>query len=308
MEPRVRYILLGLFVLILGAVAVSATLWLAVGGRPVEFRTYVAYTGESVSGLNVDAPVKYLGVDVGRVRAIDIDPADPRQVRLLLDIAEGTPVKRDTVAVLRLQGLITGLYYVELTGGTPHTPLLTAEPGERWPVITMGPSLTAQVEEAIPELLVRLDAVSASLLALTEQAREILDTENRQALADTLAHLERLTGTLAARSEVIGEGVEGVAAAGRALPVLIEEVRTLTAAAGDSLAAVDRAADSVAAAASGAERQIDLFGQGPLRRADRLAEELLRLTASLQRVAEDLERNPQVLLYGRRRPAPGPGE
>ena len=41
--------------------------------------------------MNVNAPVKYNGVDVGKVRAISLDPANPERVQLLFAIERGTP-------------------------------------------------------------------------------------------------------------------------------------------------------------------------------------------------------------------------
>jgi len=122
METKVNTALVGAFVLALGAALVAGVLWLAAGGGFQEKPTlYLALVGESVSGLNVNAPVKYRGVDVGRVRAIRLDPENPEQVRLLFAIDRGTPIKEDTEAVLKTQGL-TGIAYVELDGGTLALP------------------------------------------------------------------------------------------------------------------------------------------------------------------------------------------
>ena len=68
-----------------------------------------------MAGLNVNAPVKYNGVDVGKVHDIRLDPADPMRVTLEFAIERGTPIKTDTEAVLTTQGL-TGIAYVELSG------------------------------------------------------------------------------------------------------------------------------------------------------------------------------------------------
>ena len=70
MDDKVNYTLVGAFVLVLGAVFVAAVLWLAAGlGGQRAVDTYQAVIRESVAGLNVDAPVKNLGVAVGKVIA-----------------------------------------------------------------------------------------------------------------------------------------------------------------------------------------------------------------------------------------------
>ena len=92
-------------------------LWLSSGKYyRKSYDTYQTYMTESVSGLNLNAPVRYRGVDVGRVRKIALAPGNVEQVQVTLDIERGTPVKEDTVAMLQTQGL-TGIAYVELTAG-----------------------------------------------------------------------------------------------------------------------------------------------------------------------------------------------
>ena len=107
-----NYAAVGGFVLILGAVLISVALWLASGGAwQKKYQLYLAVEDESVAGLNLNATVKYNGVDVGKVRAISLDHNNPNRVNLLFAIEQGTPIKEDTIAVLKTQGL-TGIAYV----------------------------------------------------------------------------------------------------------------------------------------------------------------------------------------------------
>ena len=131
MEPRVNYFLAGIFVLVLGAAMVAGLLWLSVGTSTRDYDKYYVYMTESVAGLNTDAPVKFQGVDVGRVIDIRLDPKNPERVRLVLAIEKGTPIKEDTIAVLGFQGL-TGIAHLNLTGHiSGESPPLKANPGER---------------------------------------------------------------------------------------------------------------------------------------------------------------------------------
>ena len=97
MENKVNYAIVGAFVLALSAILIAGVLWLAAGGNTQKkYAPYQSIIQESVAGLNLDAPVKYLGVDVGKVSAISIDPNDSRQVILRFLIERGTPIKQDT--------------------------------------------------------------------------------------------------------------------------------------------------------------------------------------------------------------------
>ena len=166
MEDKVNYSLVGAFVLLLGAALVSGVLWLAagVGGRQAMDR-YQAVIQESVAGLNLDAPVKYLGVDVGKVTRIGIDPQNSEQVRLEFLIERGTPIKEDSVAVLKTQGL-TGIAYIELSGGSADAPPLVMGADGVPPTIPFKPSLAARLENVLTNVLGNIDRVSDNLNAV----------------------------------------------------------------------------------------------------------------------------------------------
>ena len=155
MENKVNLALVGGFVLVLATALVGVVLWLASGGAyQTQFDRYDASVEESVSGLNPKAPVKYNGVDVGQVERIWLDPENPQRVKLRFQIEQGTPVKVDTVATLKTQGL-TGIAYVELSGGTPGSPALTRHDGQQHPVIQTRPSLSTRFENVLTQVLAR---------------------------------------------------------------------------------------------------------------------------------------------------------
>jgi len=308
MEAKVNFVVVGVFVLVLSTAMIAGLLWLSAGKfYRKSYDTYVTYMTESVSGLNVNAPVRYLGVDVGRVRRIALAPDNVEQVQLTLDIERGTPVKEDTVALLQTQGL-TGIAFVDLISGRRDSAPLKARPGEPSPVIVSGHSLMNRLESSLPELLTGLKRASDNLNAL-------LDEDNRRAVKTTLADLEVLTRTLAARSATIDAGLADAARAmhdtarvSADLPQLVERVERSADAFDRMTAAVGSAGDSARATIEGTRDDLQRFTGETLPEVRELVTELRDLTASLQRVVDKVERNPSVLLYGRPLPKPGPGE
>ncbi len=308
METKVNFAVVGAFVLVLGAGLIAGVLWFSSSGTYRRaYDTYLIYMNESVSGLNLDAPVKYRGVEIGRVRKMALSPANVQQVRLSLDIERGTPIKQDTVAVLRVQGL-TGIAYVELSGGSPDAPALEAAAGEDYPVIRSGPSLMVRLDSAISALLTNVNRTSESMSAL-------MDEENRSVFKQTLAELRVLSRALAARSSAIDSGLlnaartlDNTARLTGDLPRLVERVQT-------SAEGFDRMTLEIARAGSGANATL-AGTRADLRDAAEeivpevrlLVSELREATASLRRFSQELEQNPSLLLYGRPAPKAGPGE
>jgi ABC-type transporter Mla subunit MlaD len=81
-------------------------------------KAYIAYfSGESLSGLEEGAQVKFHGVPIGKVNRISYDPKDLTRVKAELTVKEDFPMKTDMYAETGAMG-ITGLKYVEILGGT----------------------------------------------------------------------------------------------------------------------------------------------------------------------------------------------
>jgi len=304
----VNYVLVGAFVLLLGAVLVAGVLWLASGGAfQKRYDLYLAVEDESVAGLNVDAPVKYNGVDVGKVREIHLDAANPERVILLFAIERGTPIKEDTVAVLKTQGL-TGIAYVELSGGTRDAPPLGAIAGNPYPVIRTKPSLVARLENVLTNVLAKLDSTSNNINA-------VLSDENQAAFKSALADIATVAHTIAARKATLDAGMANAART-------IENASRAAAQVGPAIERVARSADAVekmgnevARTSASAGTTVDAVGADikrfsteTLPTLERLLGELSVLTTSLRRLSEQTERDPRGLLFGRKAVPEGPGE
>ncbi len=304
MEEKVNFAVLGIFVLVLSAGLIGGVLWFSSGkSYGTVYDVYQTYMKESVSGLNLNAPVRYRGVEVGRVRKIALAPGNVEQVQLTLAIEQGTPVKADTVAVLQTQGL-TGLAFVELTGGGRDSPSLQKQAGEEYPVIKAAPSLIRRLDSAVTVLLTNLNKTSENVNAL-------LDADNRRAVKKTLADLETLSNTLAARSKLIDSSLVDAAHAMKNTARLTDELTQLVPRVQRSADAFDRMASQLAragASASGALDDTQQFTSETLPEVHQLVMELRGLTSSLQRVSSELEQNPSALLYGKPAAKRGPGE
>lgn len=165
METEKHYFTVGLYIIGLSLLLAGFAIWLAGSSRGDTVRYYIYFT-ESVSGLANGGAVKYRGVDVGNVEKIEIDPQDARRIRVSVQLQEDAPVKTDTRASLKLQG-ITGAVFIELTGGRPNRPHLleVTERGEV-PVIPSEVSGIAAVVNQLPEIMDKLSKFADQMNAL----------------------------------------------------------------------------------------------------------------------------------------------
>ncbi|MCX5659951.1 MAG: MlaD family protein [Planctomycetota bacterium] len=179
---------------------------------------------ESVAGLESRSIVRYNGVPIGRVRAIELDQEQPGAVRVTIAANKGTKLPHGTSATLGSSG-ITGMLYIELsyTKGERYRPrrwrgsatnpatnsatnsatapstMPDAEPAnghaEASAPATTSPSAAPLAKDDNPEYLVPGDLIPArlSLLGqLSESLRGILNEENPQGIQSLIRHYDDL--------------------------------------------------------------------------------------------------------------------
>ena len=307
MTGKTNYVLVGLFVLTLGLALIGGVLWLGSGGVGQNYNSYLVYMRESVSGLSRDSAVKYHGVVVGRVRSLELDPDRVGDVRLLLEIDASTPVRADTVAMLETQGL-TGLAYVNLSGGSSEAPLIQAEDGTQIPVIPSRPSTWGRLDEAVEELANRMIGVS-------ERFERLLDDDNLQHISSSLSQLDRLSSALAERSGAVTGAVDDLTTTLQQVRNASTEIPGLIAQLRDTATALEQMADeirdtgiSVRQVVKARDRDLQRFTGEALPEAAVMISEARRAAQNLRRFSAQLERDPGVLLRGKAPRAPGPGE
>jgi phospholipid/cholesterol/gamma-HCH transport system substrate-binding protein len=166
MESDKHYFLEGVFVIVLSIAIAFFFVWLARPGNKDDV-LYRIHFAESVSGLSLGDPVKYLGVDVGTVKTMMIDPTDPHKVQVDISLLKNAPVKTDTKATLKLKG-ITGVFFIELNGGSADAKTLVA-------VTPQGqvPEIPAE-KSSLNTLVDEMPKVVAKFSAIEDQAKKVV--------------------------------------------------------------------------------------------------------------------------------------
>jgi phospholipid/cholesterol/gamma-HCH transport system substrate-binding protein len=181
MEREANYAAVGAFVLVVALLGALFVYWYSDTREHRDYNRYEIYFSGSVSGLDKGSAVRYLGVSVGRVVDMRIDPRDSSRVEVIVDIDARTPISPQTVAELNLQG-VTGLLYIDLAEERSGKRMSPAVAGLKYPVIRSAPS--------------RFDVFLASLPELVAAAGDVVQRVNTLLSGENLAELHTVVGNL----------------------------------------------------------------------------------------------------------------
>ncbi|HXA35667.1 MAG TPA: MlaD family protein [Steroidobacteraceae bacterium] len=206
MDRDANYVAVGAFVLLVSAMALSFVLWYTNQQDKRIYLRYEIYFPGTVSGLTPGSPVRYLGVDVGKVWRILIDPQQHNRVLVLADIEATAPIDGRTRASLSLQG-VTGLLFIDLKQDRNATVPGVLADGLHYPVIRSAPS-------DFDVLLSNLPALTTNLVEVADRINRVFSDDNVRSLKITLENArlasEQLPATLREMQSLITE-VRGTA-------------------------------------------------------------------------------------------------
>ena len=299
METRANYAVVGVFVLAFMGALLAAALWFARAQIGASFAEYDVFFRDSVTGLAVGAPVRFNGIQAGRVTDIRVDPHDFHFVRVTLEVRPDIPVREDSVASMQSQGL-TGVPYIEITGGRADSRPLEAAPGQRAVIASTRGGLNQAIASA-PQLL---DRVAQTL----DRVNDVLGEANRASLNQTLGNVKRITGAVAAKSDDIGAIMDNAAVLTRDLHQTlagldrgIGQLTGVLAQANTTLQRVSALAESAGGVLTDVRPGVRGFSQTGFTELTQLLIEARQLVANWNRVAEQIQRDPERLLFGDRR-------
>ncbi|GAB6078322.1 MlaD family protein [Hydrogenobaculum acidophilum] len=148
-EGKPKYTLIGLFIIFSISVALATVYFSTSFFKDRDLNSYYILTKYSVSGLSVGSPVKYKGVDVGKVSAIKI-AKDQETLEIKISVERNLDLKKDVIASLGIAG-ITGLSYIDLERENGVKAYYDKNLDSY--VIPMKPSELQQISNYIPKIL-----------------------------------------------------------------------------------------------------------------------------------------------------------
>jgi phospholipid/cholesterol/gamma-HCH transport system substrate-binding protein len=266
METKANYLMIGGFVLGVLALAFIFVFWMSnFGGGG---KRYTIVFESSVAGLTTGSSVGFNGIRVGEVQSFALDPQDARKVQVLVSVREDTPVRENSRASIQSMGL-TGGSGIQITPGTPDSPLLVASSEIPVPVIRADAGSGQGVFEAGSAALNNANVFISKLNALLDQ--------NEKSINTTMSNVEQFTSMLNEKRDDIGQTISDVKEGAESFKSLSDKLEVSL---GDNVDGLTRQA----------RESLQEFGS--------FMREGRRTAVTLNRILEKLEADPKGFLLG----------
>ena len=302
METKANYVLIGAFTLVTAILLLFFGLWAAKYSSERSWTEYAVVFNEPVTGLTEGSSVQYNGISVGTVESLRLAPDDPRQVLARLKLQADTPVKVDTKAKMSITSL-TGSPFIQLTGGSPRAPWLTAVDHREVPVIRTEASALQNIADTANRLVARMD--------------EVLSEDNVKHIASTLQNIDALTGSVAAQRQDLRALIVSARRSSEQLEKtlastnhavdgvnreLVDKLPGLVGKLDDTLTKLDTAAGNANSILGENRTAIHSFANDGLGQLGPTLGELRGLVRDLRRISDRLEGSPARYILGRDAP------
>jgi phospholipid/cholesterol/gamma-HCH transport system substrate-binding protein len=300
MEREANYLAVGTFILLILGMAIAFVLWYTDANDGRSYDVYEIQFAGSVSGLDRGSPVRYLGVDVGRVRRLSIDNENASRVNVIVEVDDTAPISSATRASLGLQG-VTGLLYVNLREAPEVDKTQPMRQGKVYPLIESAASDFDTFLASLPELMSRANS-------LLERIGRVLSDENLVALSNTLTNLEKTSAGLPQTGENVARLVKQMESTVVEIRGAAEGLRSITSTSQPEIANVlarmattaqnlEQASARIDRFTAKSEVQLGNFTEQGLFELQRLMRETRSAAREFRDLSRSLKENPSQILY-----------
>lgn len=309
MENRAYAIAVGIFTLIL-CVGMLLTYWWMNGSQ--EART--AYTVNSqlpVTGLSPEAAVKFRGVDVGKVTEISLDSTSQTTILIKIEVLETLKLSTEAYAELRRQGL-TGIAYLDLNDDSQNAPILLSDG-----IISLRPTLVDNLMAKGPELISQFESLLQSSNQLALSTDHLLANIDIEKLNNTIANFEKVSEkaipAINAAADVLHNANQIVSKENQTKLIKtlesVQQTFDATKPLIDELSLTNKKFESAATQIEISTKQLtNTLIAETLPQINAVTQDMSQSLIHFNRLAGELEDNPQSIIFGRPADSPGPGE
>ncbi|MDH0199842.1 MlaD family protein [Comamonas aquatica] len=309
MENKSHAMAAGSFVLALLVLLGALALWLTRDRH--DYTLYEMSTGDTISGLQNQATVRYKGVAVGKVTEITFDQAQQGNVLIRIAVDSKAPVSPTTTfGMLGYQG-VTGIAHIQLDDMTEPMAALPEGPGGIPRLLMKSSPLSVLADQGMT-ILSKVDEA-------TRRINQLLGDDNQERfsslllnLSDAASNVSGVTRSMhtALQQELPGmtqdarRALQAMEKAGQEAGALAQEVRRMTTTVQGPDGALARITEGSQAMARAAER----LDRATLPGISQAASDVSSAARRMGSAAAGIGDNPQSLLYGVGAGQPGPGE
>lgn len=302
METRAHYALVGAAVIIMSLAIAVFVIWLGKYSFDQETVEYdVVFVGP-VRGLSDSSEVRFNGIKVGEITRLGLDPSNPNRVIARIRVDALTPVKEDSVAQIEPQGL-TGVSFIQITGGTPNEPTLHRRTGRGPP-----PVIFAK-ESPLEGFVANAEGVMNEAEETLQRVQDILSEDNVEEFSRIVTNLREVTdevrankdlfertASAIAKLETAADSITEIANSGN--DILNSDMRDTLAEVESATAEIQDTAKEVGELAENANATLDEFSGSSAAQLTRLVSDMRRLTESVERIVGEIENNPTQFIAG----------
>ncbi|MGB0908145.1 MAG: MlaD family protein [Maricaulaceae bacterium] len=318
MESKANYAMIGLFVIIAFMASLSFVVWLSGAQFDQKFDQYEVSFQGAVRGLTEGSEVRFNGLSVGEVTQLGLDPRDSNSVIATIQVIARTPVHTNSEAQLEPLGL-TGLNYIQISGGSEEFPLMSELPGE-------GPFRIPGKMSQIDSLVEGGEDVIVGVQRALSRVNKLMDEDSIQDIQAILANVKQITENfreLDVDPELLNrvlvsfeQAGQNVSAAAIAVDVaakdfdamIVNDVQPIMARAQTSMDGVDQAladfsrfADGGAQLTTDSRDAINRLSNSGLVDIEETLDGMRTAVESLNTILSDLEKSPLGFLAGEER-------
>ncbi len=203
MERDANYALVGLSTLILVLGIAIFGVWLARISFNRDYALYDIIFQGPINGLSQGGEVRFNGIKVGEVTKIELYKPNPKNVIAHVRMTSDVPVRTDSYATTEPLG-ITGITYIQITAGTPQTPLLKGA------LIDGKPPVIASRRSTLSDLLEGGGTVLARTVEALDRINLVLSNKNIKTFTAVMDDTQAVTAELRSKKQLFTDAQEAL--------------------------------------------------------------------------------------------------
>ena len=198
MERDANYALVGLSTLILVLGIAIFGVWLARISFNRDYALYDIIFQGPINGLSQGGEVRFNGIKVGEVTKIELYKPNPKNVIAHVRMSSDVPVRTDSYATTEPLG-ITGVSYIQITAGTPQTPLLKGA------LMDGKPPVIASRRSTLSDLLEGGGTVLTRTVEALDRVNEVLSDKNIKTFTAVMDDTQAVTAELRSKKQLFAD-------------------------------------------------------------------------------------------------------